>query len=413
MITVAEALALVRAEALPLAPRTLPAADCLGLALAEPVDCDLDSPPYDKSLVDGYALSAAELVDGAAELEVIERVTAGQVPSRALGPGQAIQIMTGAPLPQGADTVAMVENTTTLSGGAIERVQIRNSPLAPGRNVLRQAASMRAGDRVLPTGALLGPAQLGLAAEVGRSHLAVIPAPSVAVLSTGNELVPPDHRPGPGQIRNSNGIMLSAQARALGCPVLDLGIAGDDEAALAAAIARGLEARVLVLSGGVSAGVLDLVPSVLEQLGVRQVFHKVRLKPGKPLWFGVRASQDGNHLVFGLPGNPVSSFVCWELLVAPAIAALAGRPVDRQPGKARLRGEFLHRGDRPTYHPAVLVFDHDGPQVELVRWQGSADLRGLAQANVLVHFPAGDRHYPLGQPVEVLDLPLVSCPVCR
>jgi molybdopterin molybdotransferase len=269
---------------------------------------------------------------------------------------------------------------------------------------------------------------VGLLAEVGRVTLSAIPRPTVAILSTGNELVPAAETPGPGQIRNSNGPMLAALVQSAGAVPHDLGIARDEPDELRRLIADGLRSGVLVLSGGVSAGVLDLVPGVLAELGVRQVFHKVNLKPGKPLWFGVRADAEcgtrnpdstaaetphsafripnSSALVFGLPGNPVSTLVCFELFVRPALRRLAGRPAaEQQPLVARLTRDFTHKGNRPTYHPARLDTADGRPVVAPVAWQGSADLRAFAEANALVHFPEGDRHFPAGQEVEVLRLP--------
>jgi molybdopterin molybdotransferase len=225
------------------------------------------------------------------------------------------------------------------------------------------------------------------------------------VLSTGNELVPADQTPAAGQIRNSNSPMLAACVRKACAVPLELGIARDERDELRRLIERGLAADVLVLSGGVSAGVLDLVPGVLAELGVEQVFHKVRLKPGKPLWFGVLACAPPRQratLVFGLPGNPVSSLVCFELFVRPAIQQLSGRTAATPIKTARLAAEFQHRGERPTYQPAQFCEHAQGAIAKPLFWQGSADLRTLAAANCLIRFPAGDRHYPAGEAVEVM-----------
>jgi len=190
----------------------------------------------------------------------------------------------------------------------------------------------------------------------------------------------------------------------LGASAIELGPARDELADLRQRVAEGLDANILVLSGGVSAGVLDLVPQVLAELGVEQVFHKIKLKPGKPLWFGVRRGRRP-CLVFGLPGNPVSSLVCFQLFVRPAMASLAGQQghgLTRV--RARLASGFQHRGDRPTYHPAVFDSAGEAPTIEPLRWQGSADLFGLSLANALAHFPAGDRHYAAGESIEAVLL---------
>jgi molybdopterin molybdotransferase len=199
--------------------------------------------------------------------------------------------------------------------------------------------------------------------------------------------------------------MLTAAVEQAGGRPIDLGAARDSRDVLRHSIASGLAADVLVLSGGVSAGVLDLVPGVLAELGVEQVFHKVRIKPGKPLWFGILASGPAPKLVFGLPGNPVSSFVSFELFVRPALSQLAGRGFNGLATcRAVLTHSFIHRGERPTYHPAVLRQSAAGATVEPLAWKGSADLRGLAAANALVQFPAGNRTFAAGEAAEVLVL---------
>jgi molybdopterin molybdotransferase len=239
---------------------------------------------------------------------------------------------------------------------------------------------------------------------VGRVSVRVVPRPRVAILATGNELVPLEVVPGAGHIRNSNSPMLAAQVQAAGGAAAELGIARDTADELRTLIGIGLEADVLLVSGGVSAGVLDLVPGVLAELGVREVFHKISLKPGKPLWFGVRAAEAGDRLVFGLPGNPVSSLVCFELFVRPALAALAGRAGGLVESTALLACEFVHRGERPTYHPARVSSEAGRQVVEPARWKGSGDLAALAGANALACFPSGDRTHAAGEAIRVLLL---------
>jgi molybdopterin molybdotransferase len=314
--------------------------------------------------------------------------------------------MTGAPVPPGADAVVMQEMTVASPVG-IKRVEIRDERLRAGQNIVRQGVAMCRGDVVLRAGGPISPAAVGLLAEVGRAEVSVIPPVSVAVLATGNELVSPAERPAAGQIRNSNGPMLVAAGRQAGSAAIDLGVARDDCESLRAKFTLGLNHDVLVISGGVSTGTLDLVPATLAELGVREVFHKIRMKPGKPLWFGVKEhTADRLTLVFGLPGNPVSTFVCFELFVRPALAKLAGRDpaCANRVITARLTSEFTHRGDRPTYHPAIVAGPNDGagPTISPLRWAGSADLRGLVDANALTIFPAGNFSYAAGEPVQAL-----------
>jgi molybdopterin molybdotransferase len=264
---------------------------------------------------------------------------------------------------------------------------------------------MRSGEVVLKKGAEVRAAETGLLAEIGRTKVNVYGRPRVAVLATGNELVPPGEVPGPGQIRNSNGPLLSAAIRRRGARPVDLAIGRDDEDELQRLVTKGLEADVLVISGGVSAGVLDLVPRVLAAASVEQVFHKVRLKPGKPLWFGVKDDKPTAKIVFGLPGNPVSGLVCFELFVRVAIDRLMGRATaGLAPMRASLTVEHHARGDRPTWWPARLEVIDGEPTVEPLPWRGSADLRTVCQANALVHFPAGDKEYEPGERLEVIRL---------
>jgi molybdopterin molybdotransferase len=389
----------------------LPAEDCpcfeaLGRVLAEAIASDVDSPPHDKSIVDGYAVRTADLPGGEGELEIVEEIVAGRVPQRRVESGQASRIMTGAPLPDGADAVVMIERTQPRAvAGGLGRVQLRDVRLALGQNIVRRAANMRRGDVILSPRQTLRPVELGLLAEVGRERVRVFARPRVAVLSTGDELVPVASVPGPGQIRNSNEPMLLAcVAQAGGVPV-GLGTARDEREELRRAIDRGLEsADVLVLSGGVSAGVLDLVPGVLQDAGVEQVFHKVRVKPGKPVWFGVRHGPPA-RLVFGLPGNPVSSLVCFRLFVELALALMSGRRatgLDLLP--ARLLAPFVQHGERPAYQPALVRREPNGLTATPLRTHGSSDQRGLSGANALAYFPAGERRFEAGETIGICFL---------
>jgi len=417
MLSVDEALRLVLEFAQPSPAETKDLPNALGCVLAEDIASDIDSPPHDKSIVDGYALIAAEVRSSGVELAVLEEITAGALPTRSVESGNASRIMTGAPLPPGADAVVMVEQTRSLSDG---KVQILQSTVRPGQNIMRRGAAMVRGQTVFKAGKQLRAIELGLLAEVGRDHVKVQARPSVAVIATGNELVETSLIPAPGQIRNSNGPLLMGLVEQTGSQPVDQGIARDTAAELRAKISNALAEDVVVLSGGVSAGVLDLVPQVLAELGVEQVFHKVNLKPGKPLWFGVKRHDNRTNptLVFGLPGNPVSTLVCFELFVRPALQKLRGlapKGLPRQ--KARLAREHQQRGERPTYWPAEIQESGvrgqeseergqgSGEGLTPLKWQGSGDLRTLAEANCLAFFPAGDRLFAAGEEVECLRLP--------
>jgi molybdopterin molybdotransferase len=397
MLGVSQAQTLVYERCQPLSAVITPLTHaCLGMFLAEAVESDLDMPPFTKALMDGYALRATDLPSGQGELEIVEEITAGMVPRKGIGRNQAARIMTGAPLPTGADCVIMVERTKLVSPN---RVRIDDQPPAPEKNVLPRGREMRAGETILNPGQELRPQELGLLASVGRTQALLHPRPRVAIVPTGDEIVDIGVRPGPGQIRNSNGAMLAGQAaRASAIPDL-LGIARDNRDSLGKMIKLGLESDVLLLSGGVSAGKLDLVPEMLTAAGVQAHFHQVAMKPGKPLLFGTC----GRTLVFGLPGNPVSSLVCFELFVRPAIRRLMGQS-DAQPRTivARLAQEHRQRGDRQTYHPAVLEFTPEGPLVRAAEWFGSPDLRGLVRADAFAVFPPGDEIFAAGRSVPVL-----------
>jgi len=405
LVYVADALAAMLAAVSPLAPRRVALSEALGALLAEALQADADSPPHRKAMMDGYAVVGEDLLAGEGEFEILEEVTAGLTPKQAVKSGSATRVMTGAPVPDGADAVVMIERAE--GTGDASRVRLRDPAFRPGQHIMQQGEVWRAGETVLAEGVSIGPAQIALAAEAGYDALLVRPPPRVAVLATGNELVPPGTPLTPGKIRNSNGPLMVAMVRQAGCSVVDLGIARDDAAALREAIALGLSsADVLVLSGGVSAGVLDLAPAALAACGVEQVLHRVRIKPGQPLWFGVRRGAS-DQPVFGLPGNPVSTFVCFQVFVRPLLEQLGAPRTMPSLAKAELAADFRHKGDRPTYFPAVLELPSPRGERQRVRplaWRGSSDLRGLAQANALAVFPAGDRQFSAGEVVEVLPL---------
>ena len=402
MLSVDQAHEAVFKYAKPLAPTEIEIDQALGSVLATNITSDVDSPPHDKSIVDGYAVQSGDVAEANRELIVLEEVTAGRLPTQTVTAGTCTRIMTGAAIPDGADAVVMFEKTQPL---ADDRVQILDSEYPTGQNIMRRGASLRMGEVVLAKGQRLRPIDIGLLAEVGQALVPVVRTPQVAILATGDELVPIDTSPGPAQIRNSNGSLLTALVQQAGATPLALGIARDEPTALRESIERGLQADVLLLSGGVSAGVLDLVPAVLRELGVQQVFHRVKVKPGKPLWFGVYETDDRRCLVFGLPGNPLSGLVSCELFVKPALNVLGGGPPALpRLTLATLTQEFRQRGERYAYSPAVLAQGDNGDEVATVRWSGSADMRGFAAANALAIFPPGERIFQRGEKVNVWPL---------
>jgi molybdopterin molybdotransferase len=402
MLTVDQAIEAILRLAHPLPARTTPLIDAVGSTLAEDIVADIDLPPFDKALMDGYAVRSADLsTPGDHRLRFVEEITAGRMPSRSLLEGETSRIMTGAPLPSGADAVVMVERSR-LDGSDV----ILPGPVLAGQSRLTRGREMREGEVLLAKGTTIDATKLGLIASAGRAGVLAIPRPTVAVVPTGDELVPVSRRPEPGQIRNTNGVMLAALAKAWGArDVTEMPIVPDDPDRLRSGLRTAIDGSdVVLISGGVSAGSKDLVPSALDDLGVEPVFHKVRVKPGKPLWFGVVPARGSRpiRLVFGLPGNPVSGVVGFLLFVLPALDALAGRAKKRtQLDSFRLGSPFEHRGDRPTYHPARL----QGGNLFPLEWAGSADLRTVALADGFAAFPAGDRVFLEGEEVSFLPLP--------
>jgi len=406
MLSVQEALDAVLRTAIPLPPARRALASCRRRVLAEPIVSDTDLPPFDKALVDGFAVRAGELSGEPPHvLTVSQEIFAGGPPPRPLHVGEAAAIMTGAPLPENADAVVMIEQTSRDGQGRV----VLDGTVRTGMNRLVKGRELRAGETILEPAAVLNAPALGVLAAVGRSDALVHPAPRVAVVVTGDELVPPGEPLGPGQIRETNSLVLRALIDAAGAEPAEPGpIARDEPEPLAEALHAQLRnvdspPDVLLVCGGVSAGKKDLVPAALERLGVERVFHRVRVKPGKPLWFGHLTDRTTGRrtLVFGLPGNPVAVVVCFLLFVEPALRRLApGLSTGlARPGEGRLATPFRHHGDRPTYHPSTIGLDG---LVTPLDWAGSADLRGIMAADGFARFPEGDRLHEAGETVEFL-----------
>ncbi len=384
---------------------TCPLTKALGRFTAADIQSDIDSPPFDKSLVDGFAILLDDL-QASQSLFINETVHAGQTPTQPVKTGTATQIMTGAPIPTGTEAVVMIEDCTV--DLAANTVTVNNTTVALGSHIMRQGKSLSCGNVVIPAGSEIRPVEIGLLAEVGYAEVPVTKQPNVAIICTGDELVDVDQHPQAGQIRNSNEALLISLVTASGGNAVSLGIGRDNEIELSDKIQQGLEYDVLLLSGGVSMGEKDLVPALLHQADVMEVFHKVQLKPGKPLWFGQAENTQPRTLVFGLPGNPVSSLVCYMLFVAPMIKVYqqGARGVDIQPESyAELAVPYTRRGDRPTYHPGRLDWISGKWSVTPLSWSGSADQQALAQANCLAFFQPPQREYDVGEQISVLPFP--------
>jgi len=376
----------------------LPLPDAHGHWLAHDIIATLNSPPFDKSAMDGYAIRCEDASTSGITLRVVEEITAGRVPTKVVGAGEATRIMTGAPVPEGADVVIPFELTTAVGDACITI----NTPLAAGANIIPRGEMYHAGDVLLRAGSRIRHPEIALLAEIGCGVVSTWGSPSVAVLATGDELVPATETPGPGQIRNSNEPMLQTQVDRFGCTTTGLGIARDQREELLTKINAGLGHDILLLTGGVSMGTRDLVPAILSELGVIECFHKVQLKPGKPVWFGVWDSPTNHRcLIFALPGNPVSSMVCCELFVRPAVRKLQGAAEAFAPKRLLpLARDFSFKDQRPTCYPARLEWTDNGPQVTPTNWRGSADLLSPTQANGMIWFPAGERNYIAGDQIE-------------
>lgn len=381
LLTVSQAIAIL--DAVPVAPRTLriPLADADGLVLAEDLTADRDYPPFDKSLMDGFAVRCADVAGAPTTLKLIGEVAAGQVASRPIGPAQTMAIMTGAPLPIGCDGVVPVEETSRDG----EHVRFTRAVDA-SRYISRRGADITAGAAILQRGTRLGAAQIAAAAMIGAAHVSVYARPRVAVLSTGDELVSIGDTPIGAQIRNSNSPMLLALLRQLGCETIDLGAVRDDPAAIAARLEQGLAHDVLFVSGGMSMGTYDHVPRLLAELGVNLRITKLRIKPGKPFVFGER----NGHFVFGLPGNPVSGFVCTIRLASRLLTRLSGGTPTENWITGQLTTALPPNGSREFYQPCQITRTPTATRITPLNWKGSADLFTLANAQALLIRPEND-----------------------
>lgn len=407
MISVSEAWELVVRETQPLAGiEQLPPESAIGRLLAAPVLASEDAPRFRKSLMDGFALRAAE-AGPEAWLPVRGTILAGPHVALALEPGTAVRIMTGAEIPPGADAVVPVEQARTERRGETEFVLSTGGRIAAGQNILERGANLRAGMAALPAAHRLRPVDLGLISECGATSMTVCREPTLALLVTGDELVDRETSPGPGQIRNSNGPLLAAMMSSAGLSVTNLGMVGDEPDLLRSRLSAGLAHDVLVVTGGVSAGLADHVPRVLRELGVEEVFHKVAVKPGRPVWFGVRRDGSAPCHVFGLPGNPLGSLAGFELFVRLAARRLGGSGLTSPPEfRGRLTKEQAVRGPRTTWWPGWVSFGAGDAVIELTPtpWNGSSDLASLGRSNCLIELPPRDQPWQAGESARWLPL---------
>ncbi|MFN3890536.1 MAG: gephyrin-like molybdotransferase Glp [Beijerinckiaceae bacterium] len=401
LLPVEDALARILASAgRPLESENVALSDALGRRLADDLAARRTQPPCAVSAMDGYAVRAADIASVPARLKVLGVSAAGHGFAGSVGPGEAARIFTGAPVPDGADTILIQEDARAEDGFV---TALASEP--PGRYVRRAGLDFAAGDVLLKAGRRMGPAELALAAAMNHATLSVVRRPRVAILATGDELVPPGQEPGPGQIVASNNFAVGAYARQAGAEVIDLGIAGDDFAALEASIrrARDLEADVLVTLGGASVGDHDLVQTALTREGMELGFWRIAMRPGKPFMHG----RIGDMRIVGLPGNPVSAIVCAVLFLVPLVRALSGDPdagVDAT-RPAVLGADLPGNDQRQDYLRATLAGVEEGKAVVTAFTRQDSSMLGiLARAHALIVRPPHAPPAKAGEPCRYIPL---------
>ena len=399
MISVEEAIRIVKEQTHALGAEKVALADALGRVLAEEVVADSDLPPFDRAQMDGYAVRAADTAATPARLRVVGESAAGRGWNNEMKPGEAVRIMTGAPVPAGADSVQKVE-VTEESGGRVSVAE----PTSPGQFIVRRASEIKMGQTVLEAGEEISAARMAALASFGYAEVSVGRRPRAAVLATGTELVAVHERPGADQIRDSNSYSLAAYAQLAGAAVERLPLAGDEPELLKHEISEAAaRSDVLVLSGGVSMGVYDFTKAALGALGAEIFFERVSLRPGKPTVF----ARLGDALVFGLPGNPVSVSVTFNLFARTALRAMQGcKESALAEERAVLARAAKGSAERASYLPARLSTDEEGRLVaEPLKWGGSSDFVAFARATALVIVPEGVPILDAGATAGVLRLP--------
>lgn len=376
----------------------------LGRFLAEEIVADRDLPPFPRATRDGYAIRAEDVHAIPSELKIVGQVRAGgEVPTgfSELEPGQTISIMTGAPVPRGANAVIMVEHTER-QGNSVRLLR----SVIEGENIVPRGSEGRAGTALVSSGTRISHPQIALSAAVGKATIRVYSRPRIAILPTGDEVVSIDSRPAANQIRNSNSFSLAAQVSAIGAEPVQLPIAPDEPTRLRALIAQGLESDLLLLSGGVSAGEYDLVEDALSDSSAEFLFTGVQIQPGKPLVFGRARSRERWTYFFGLPGNPISTMVTFQLFASTLIQALSGAtPLRHLYGtKARLTKEVRVKTGLTRFLPARLLASWEDAEVDPVRWQGSGDVAAFARADCLLVIPPDREYFNRGEWITVLPI---------
>lgn len=401
MIPVNEAISIVRRHTAQLEVEPVTLSDALGRVLAEDIIADCDLPPFDRAQMDGYAVRAEDVSRTPARLRIAGESAAGRGWHHEMKPGEAVRIMTGAPVPKGADAVQQVELTREVDGARV--VEILESVDA-GRSIVRRGAEIKSGATVLRAGEDINAAMIATLASFGYAEVKVGRQPRVTIMATGSELVDVNQKPGADQIRDSNNYTLAAYAKLSGAIVERLPLSGDDTVELKQQMGAAIErSDVLITSGGVSMGVYDFTKAALRDLGAEIFFERVALRPGKPTVFG----RIGKTLVFGLPGNPVSVAVTFNLFARTALRSMQGA---KQPEMieemAVLTRDLKGAVERESYLPAVLHTDQEGTLLaEPLKWGGSSDFISFARATALIDVPAGVKIIEAGSPVKIVRLP--------
>jgi molybdopterin molybdotransferase len=389
-------IATVRALRGPLATETVELSRASGRILAQPVTADRDYPPFDRSIRDGFALRADDAVPGAT-LRCIGEIKAGSGFDGVVRPGECVQIMTGAAVPAGADAVVMIEYVS-IDGDCV----MLSRPATRGQSIVARGREARSGQQLMAAGTRLGYAEMGLAGQVGSHRVSVFKRPRAAILSTGDEVVDVSTTPGPLQVRNGNSIALEALAALTGAETELLGNAPDEKKELRRLIERGLQASVLIISGGVSMGKYDLVEMILSEVGTQFVYDSVAIRPGRPAVFGVCRGKP----VFGLPGNPVSTMVTFELFVVPAIDVLSGAEPRPLPiFRARLTHALHEKSELTHFLPARVQTVKGEPEVSALPWQGSGDVVAIAESNAFLIVSPDKLNWDAGEMALVLPRP--------
>jgi molybdopterin molybdotransferase len=388
MISIDKAMEIIKGQKIDWPTEKVELIDALGRIMVKEITSPLDSPPFNKAAMDGYAVDSNELCE---KYKILEVIGAGDTPLEIVKKGMCSKIMTGAMMPEGADKIIRVEFADEIDGYAVPHTP------EPVGNVISRAENLKAGDRVLSPGRLEAK-DIGIIASMGFPEVEVSKKPVIGVLTTGSELKNPGEKLEPGQIYNSNGLQLSAQITSSGCIPIYYGIIVDDRKALSAAISKAFsECDIVLLSGGVSKGDYDYVPEVLEENGMSTLFHRVAIKPGRPLLFG----RKDNIFVFGLPGNPVSTFVTFEVFVQTLIYHLAGLVYNPTIYQGKLAERVTRRDtERTEFHPVIIR----GEDVQPIKYHGSSHLNAMADANGMITIPNGIAEFKEGETVSVRSI---------